>query len=54
LLTDDKEIKPYKIYYFKEYGNLVDLSAVREKDYTQLSDVNSIRIGAAVMAELTF
>ncbi len=54
LLTDDIEIKPYKIYYFKEYGNLVDLSAVREKDYTQLSDVNSIRIGSAVMAELTF
>lgn len=54
LVTDDTEIIPYKIYCFKEYDNSIDLMAVREEDYTQLSDVNSIRIGSGVMAELTF
>lgn len=54
LITQDTEIQPYKIYYYKEYDNQIDMAAVREKDYTALDEVNSISIGSGVMAELTF
>lgn len=54
LLTEDETIQPYKIYYYKDYDNNIDMAAIREKDYTALDDVNSICIGSAVMAELTF
>lgn len=42
------------IYYVKEYDTDISLATIKEKDYKELKDVNSIHIGNGVIAELTF
>jgi len=43
-----------QIYYVKEYDTDISLATIKEKNYTELKDVNSIHIGNGVIAELTF
>lgn len=42
------------IYFVKEYDTDISLATIKEKDYKELKDINSIHIGNAVIAELTF
>ena len=42
------------IYWVKEYDTDISLATIKEKDYKELKDVNSIHIGNGVIAELTF
>ena len=43
-----------QIYYVKEYDTDISLTTIKEKNYTELKDINSIHIGNGVIAELTF
>ena len=42
------------IYYIKEYDTDISLATIKEKEYTELKNINSIHIGTGVIAELTF
>ena len=42
------------IYWVKEYDTDISLATIKEKDYKELKDINSIHIGNGVIAELTF
>ena len=43
-----------KIYFVKEYDTDISLATIKEKNYTELNNLNSIHIGTGVIAELTF
>ena len=45
---------PNAIYYIKKYDNQIDLSIIKEKHFKDFENVNLIRIGNGVIAELTF
>ena len=55
-LTEEEKKKKIKdfIFFIKEYDSVISLATIKEKHYTNLKDINSIHIGNAVMAELTF
>ena len=42
------------IYFVKEYETNINLLTVKEKEYKNLKNINSIKIGNGIMAELTF
>jgi len=48
-----QQLKNY-IYYIKEYDSIISLATIKEKDYKNLKNINSIHIGNGVIAELTF
>jgi deoxyadenosine/deoxycytidine kinase len=58
------QLKYYDAYYkqwIADYdpivnidGNEIDLTCTPEKDYKNLEDITSIKIGSAVFAELTY
>ena len=45
---------PNAIYYIKKYDNQIDLSIIKEKHFKDFENVNLIRIGNGIIAELTF
>ena len=45
---------PNAVYYIKKYDNQIDLSIIKEKHFKDFENVNLIRIGNGVIAELTF
>ena len=55
-LTEEEKKKKIKdfIFFVKEYDSIISLATIKEKHYTNLKDINSIHIGNAIIAELTF
>ena len=55
-LTEEEKKKKAKdfIFFVKEYDSVISLATIKEKHYTNLKDINSIHIGNAIIAELTF
>lgn len=45
---------PNAVYYIKQYDSIIDLSIVKEKNYKDFENINSIHLGTGVMAEMTF
>lgn len=45
---------PNAVYYIKKYDNVIDLSIIKEKHYKDFENINMIRIGNGIIAELTF
>ena len=42
------------VYCVKQYDSIIDLSIVKEKNYKDFENINSIHLGTGVMAEMTF
>ena len=42
------------VYCVKQYDSTIDLSIVKEKNYKDFENINSIHLGTGVMAEMTF